>query len=73
MDLAKTSIFASKLNYSALIWIFHSRSKNDRIKCLYERCLRLIFCNKLSFYEKLLEQFELISIHHNNIEASACD
>ena len=36
-----------------LIWMFHSRSNNNKIISLHERCLRLIYNDKSSSYEEL--------------------
>ena len=35
----------SQFNYCPLIWMFHSRSINNRINRIYERALRLIYSN----------------------------
>ena len=36
-------------------------------KYLHERCLRLIYCDKNSFYEKLLEKDRSVSIYQRNL------
>ena len=38
-----------------------------KIKHLYERCLRLTYCDKNSSYEELLEKDGSVSIHHRNL------
>ena len=38
-----------------------------KIKHLYERCLRLTYCDKNSPYEELLEKDGSVSIHHGNL------
>ena len=47
--------------------MFHIRKNNNKIKHLHERCLRLIYSSKKSFYENPLEKDNLVSIHHKNI------
>ena len=33
----------SYLSYCPVVWMFHSRDKNNKINRLHERCLRIIF------------------------------
>ena len=46
--------------------------KND-INRLHERCLRLIYNDKRSSFEDLLEKDNSISIHHKNLQALAIE
>ena len=48
--------------------MFHSRT-NKKITYLHERCLRLIYSDKSSSYEELLERNGSVSIHHKDIQA----
>ena len=61
MNLSKkkklvSSFFNSQFNYCPLIWMFHSRIINNKINRLHERCLRLLYGNKSSSFQKLLQQ-----------------
>ena len=67
------SFFNAQFNYRPLIWMLHSRKNNNKIKYLHERCLRLIYSDKKSSYEKLLEKDGSVSIHHRNIQALAIE
>ena len=58
----------AQLNYCSLIWMLHSCCNNNKIKHLHERCLRLIYCDKNSSYEELLEKDQSVSIHPRNIQ-----
>ena len=49
----------------------HSRRNNTKINNLHERCLRLIYSDKKSFYEELLKTDASVFIHHWNIQALA--
>ena len=49
--------------------MFHSRSNNNEITHLHERCLRLTYTDKSSSYEELLERDGSVSIRHKNIQA----
>ena len=61
--------FKSQFNYCPAIWMFHSRTKNNKVNRLHERCLQIIHNNKLSNFEELLHKDNSVSIHHNNIHA----
>ena len=53
--------------------MFHSHKNNNKIKYLHERCLRLVYNDKKSSYENLLEKDNSVSIHHRNIQALAIE
>ena len=53
MELTKPHIlmnafFDSQFNYCPLIWMFHSHNLNNKISRLHERCLRVIYNDKVS-------------------------
>ena len=59
MELPKRRIlmnafFKAQFNYCPIIWMFHSRCLNNKI--LLERCLRLIYNDKISNSEELLNK-----------------
>ena len=62
------AFFDSQFNYCSLIWMFHSRNLNNKINRLHERCLRVIYNDKTSSFEQLLENDNSVSIHHRNIQ-----
>ena len=45
-----------------------NRSLNHKINRLHERCLRIIYSDKKSSFDELLDRDESVSIHHQNIE-----
>ena len=53
--------------------MLHSRSNNNKIKHLHERCLRIIYNDKQSSYEELLIKDGTVSIHHRNIQTLATE
>ena len=65
------SFFNAQFNYCPLILMLHSRETNKKIKHLHERCLRLIYSEKKSSYENLLEKDNSVSIHHKKFQALA--
>ena len=74
MELPKRRIlmnafFKAQFNYCPIIWMFHSRCLNNKINRLHERYLRMIYNNKISNSEELLNKDNSVSIHHSNIHA----
>ena len=60
-----------QFNYYSLIWMCHNRTYNNKINRLDERYLRLIYNDKRSSFEDLLEKDNSVSIHHKNLQAVA--
>ena len=67
--IVMNSFFNAQFNYCPLIWMLHSHKNNNKIKHLHERCLRIIYSDKKSSYENLLEKDNSVSIHLKNIQA----
>ena len=57
------SFFNSQFNYCPLVWMFHSRSINNKINCLHERIWRIVYNNFKSSFKTLLEKDGNVSIH----------
>ena len=53
--------------------MFHIRNLNNKINRLHERCLRVIYNDKTSSFEQLLENDNSVSIHHRNIQTLAIE
>ena len=53
--------------------MFHSRALNNKISRLHERCLRMIYNNKISNIKELLHKDNSVSMHQNNINALAVE
>ena len=49
--------------------MFHSGSLNNKINRLHERCLRIIYNDKSSNFEEILNKDNSVSIHYNNVHA----
>ena len=47
--------------------MFHSRTLNNKINRLHERCLRIIYNDSTSSFTDLLEIDSSVSVHHRNI------
>ena len=61
------TFFISQFNYCPLIWMCHSRAKNNKINRLHERCLRIIYNDKVSTFEQLLENHSSVSMHTKDL------
>ena len=46
----------------------HNHSLNHKIYQLHERCLQIIYCDKKSSFDKLLDKDESFSVRHQNIQ-----
>ena len=78
MDLPKRKVLmkafiASQFSYCPLIWMFHSRTLNNRINNIHERALRLTYKDNQSSFEELLEKDHSVTVHHKNLQALATE
>ena len=64
----KTSV-ESQFNYCPLIWMLHSRTLNNKINCLLERALRVVYSDYKSSFNTFLENDRSFSTHHRNIQS----
>ena len=71
--LLLNACFMSQFNYCQFVWLCHNRTKNRKINRLYERCLRLIYNDKKSSFEELLEIDSSTSVHNRNLRALATE
>ena len=62
-------LFKTQFNCCSIVWVFRSRSLNNEINRLHERCLRMIYNDKRSNFDVLLVKDNSISTHHNNIHS----
>ena len=63
----------SQFNYCPLVWMFYSRTLNNRINKLHQRALRLVYKNSTLTFEQLLEMDNSFTIHHRNIQKLAIE
>ena len=51
----------------------HSRTTNNKINNLHERCLRVIYSDKISSFKELLERDGPVLIHNRNLQTLASE
>ena len=78
MELGKrrmliNTFFNFQFNYCPVIWMCQSRTLNNKINRLHERCLRIIYSDKTSTFKELLEKDNSVSMHYRNIQALATE
>ena len=71
--LILNSFFTSQFNYCLLVWMCHSRLINNKINRLHETCLRIIYSDKSSTFEELLEKDGSVTVHIRNIQKLAIE
>ena len=57
--------------YCPMICMCHNRTKNNKTNTIQERCLRLIYSDKKSSFENLLDKDKSVSKHHKNFRSLA--
>ena len=63
----------SQFGYCPLVWMFHSRSLNNKINRIHERALRITYNDKSLSFQNLLEKDNCFTIHHRNIKILATE
>ena len=67
------AFFKSQFSYCPLSWMFHSRTLNNKINRLHERCLCIIYNDNTSSFTDLLEKDNSVSVHHRNVQVLATE
>ena len=57
----------SQFSYCPPAWICHSRTLNNKINKVYEKALRLVYEDRRSTFEELLNIDKLVTTHHKNL------
>ena len=55
------AFFLIQFSYCPLVWMFHSRGKNNKINRINKRSLRIIYSDKKSAFIELLEKDNSVS------------
>ena len=73
LKLIMNTFIKSQLNYCPLLWMFHSRTLNNRINRLHERALRIVYQNEELSFQELLELSGDVTIHQKNLQRLATE
>ena len=73
LRLAMKAFIESQFGYCPLIWMFHSRTLNNKINRIHERALRITYKDYTSSFEELLESDKSFTIHHRNLQRLAIE
>ena len=73
LRLLVNTFFYSQFNYCQLVWMCHNRTNNNKINCLHERCLCLIYSGKKIYFVDLLQIDGSVSIHHRNLRTDVVE
>ena len=67
------AFFKFQFSYCPLSWMSHSRTLNNKINRLHERCLRIIYNDNTSSFTDLLVIDNSVSMHRRNIQVLATE
>ena len=68
------AFITSQFSYCPLVWMFHSRTLNNRINKIHEKALRLVYKNEtFSSFDDLLKRDKSVSIHQKNLQILATE
>ena len=73
LRLLMKSFVESQFSYCPLVWMFYSRTLNNRINKLQERSLRILYRDDISCFEDLLIRDNSITVHECNIKLLATE
>ena len=59
--------------YCPLVWMFHRRKLNNRIKNIHERALTVIYRDYESTFQQLLKQNNSVAIYRRNLQILATE
>ena len=63
----------SQFAYCPLVWMFYSRTLNNRTNKLHERALRLVYKDTHLTFNELLRKDNSFTIHHRNLQKLATE
>ena len=67
LKMIMRTFIQSQFNYCPLLWMFHSRTLNNKINKLHERALRLVYRNDNLNFQELLDLDNSVTIHQKNL------
>ena len=68
-----SAFITSQFNYCPLLWMFYNRTFNNKINKLHERARRIVYTDKNSTFQELLEKDNAVTIHQRNLQRLAIE
>ena len=66
------SFITAQFNYCPLIWMWHSRTLNNKINRILEWALRIVYNGYKSNFKEVLERDHSFKIHERIVQAISC-
>ena len=73
LRLIMNAFFSFQFGYCPLVWMFHNRRYNNKINCLHERMLRIVYKDYKSSFVELLSEDKSFTVHHTNVQKLAIE
>ena len=73
LKIIMKTFIQSQFNYCPLVWMFHSRTLNNKINKLHERALKIVYKNDKLTFDELLELDNSVTVHHRNLQKLAIE
>ena len=73
LKLLMKTFIESQFNYCPLLWMFCSRTLNNKINKLHERALRVVYKNDNLTFQQLLEKDNSFTTHERNLQKLAVE
>ena len=73
LEIIMKTFIQSQFNYCPLVWMFCSRTLNNKINKLHERALRLVYKNETLTFDELLELTNSVTVHQRNLQKLAME
>ena len=67
------AFFRSQFSYCPLVYMCQSRTLNNKMNRIHERCLRTAYNDKFSNFQNLLDQDRSVSVHTHNLQTLAIE
>ena len=61
------ALIESHFKYCPLVWMFHGRQANHKIKRLHERALRIAYNDYVPSFQDLLNEYNWFTMHCQHI------
>ena len=71
--IVMNAFFKSQFCDYPLALMCNSRASHNKINLLYEHCLRIIYSNKMSSFETVLERDGFVPFHNRNLQLLAIE